>query len=62
MPVLRQVKSLKNYRTIVYYNFSKIHKSLRVTPAMQAGLTKRVWTLEDIVNLTNQFQEKKNSS
>jgi IS1 family transposase len=35
----------------VYYNFAKIHKSLSVTPAMQAGLTKRVMTLEDIVNL-----------
>jgi IS1 family transposase len=35
----------------VYYNFVRIHKSLRVTPAMQAGLTKRVMKLEDIVNL-----------
>jgi IS1 family transposase len=35
----------------VYYNFAKIHKSLRVTPAMQAGLTKRVTTIEDICNL-----------
>ena len=35
----------------VYYNFSKIHKSLSVTPAMQAGLTKKVMTIEDIANL-----------
>ena len=35
----------------VYYNFAKIHKSLRVTPAMQAGLTKKVMTIEDIINL-----------
>jgi IS1 family transposase len=35
----------------VFYNFAKIHKTLRVTPAMQAGLTKRVMTIEDIVNL-----------
>ena len=35
----------------VYYNFLKIHKTLRVTPAMQAGLTDRVWTFEDIVGL-----------
>jgi len=35
----------------VYYNFAKIHKSLSVTPAMQAGLTKRVMSIEDIVNL-----------
>jgi IS1 family transposase len=35
----------------VFYNFAKIHKTLRVTPAMQAGLTKRVMTIEDIINL-----------
>ena len=35
----------------VYYNFAKIHKSLSVTPAMQAGLTKRVMSVEDIANL-----------
>lgn len=37
----------------VYYNFAKIHKSLRVTPAMQAGLTKRVMSIEDIVRLAD---------
>ena len=26
-----------------YYNFCKIHRTLRVTPAMQAGITDRVW-------------------
>ena len=35
----------------VYYNFVRIHKSLRVPPAMQAGLIKRLMTIEDIVNL-----------
>lgn len=35
----------------VYYNFVKIHKTLRVTPAMEAGLTKDLMTLEDIINL-----------
>ncbi len=35
----------------VYYNFVKLHKSLRITPAMAAGLTKRFMTLEDIANL-----------
>ena len=32
-----------------FYNFVRVHKSLRVTPAMAAGLTDRLWTLEDIV-------------
>ncbi len=35
----------------VYYNFVKIHKTLRVPPAMQAGLIKRLMTIEDIVKL-----------
>ncbi len=35
----------------VYYNFVKIHKSLRVPPAMQAGLIKRLMSIEDIVRL-----------
>jgi IS1 family transposase len=35
----------------VYYNFVKIHKTLRVTPAMEAGLTKDLMNLEDIINL-----------
>lgn len=29
----------------------RIHKTLRVTPAMEAGITDRVWTMEDIVAL-----------
>jgi IS1 family transposase len=35
----------------VYYNFCKIHKSLRVTPAMEAKLTKKPMTIEDIAKL-----------
>ena len=35
----------------VYYSFCKIHSSLSVTPAMQAGLMKKPMTLEDIANL-----------
>jgi IS1 family transposase len=35
----------------VYYNFVKQHKTLRVTPAMAAGLTKRFMSIEDIARL-----------
>ncbi len=35
----------------VYYNFVKIHKTLRVPPAMEAGLIKRIMSIEDIVKL-----------
>ncbi len=37
----------------VYYNFCKIHQTLRVTPAMQAGLTNDLMSVEDIVRLTD---------
>jgi len=46
----------------VYYNFAKIHKSLSVTPAMQAGLTKRVMSIEDIANLVTIEALKKRGS
>jgi len=35
----------------MYYNFFRIHQSLRVTPAMQAGITDHVWELAEIVSL-----------
>ncbi len=35
----------------MYYNFVRIHTTLRVTPAMAAGVTGRLWELEDIVKL-----------
>lgn len=35
----------------VHYNFARIHKTLRITPAMAAGLSDHVWSLEEIVLL-----------
>lgn len=35
----------------MYYNFGRIHKTLRVTPAMEAGISDHVWSLEEIANL-----------
>jgi IS1 family transposase len=32
----------------MYYNFGRIHKTLRVTPAMEAGISDHVWSLEEI--------------
>lgn len=43
----------------MFYNFCRIHKSLRVTPAMQAGLTAKVWEVSDIVALIPQEEPKK---
>ena len=36
----------------MYYNYVRVHKTLKQTPAMAAGVTDHVWSLEDIVNLT----------
>ena len=35
----------------MHYNFCRIHQTLRVTPAMEAGVTDRVWDMADIVEL-----------
>ncbi len=35
----------------MYYNFARIHQTLRVTPAMEAGIADHVWTMEEIVHL-----------
>lgn len=49
-------KSIDNHRLacavhFVHYNFARIHQSLRVTPAMEAGLSNHVWDLSEIVSL-----------
>lgn len=41
----------------IHYNFARIHKTLRVTPAMQAGISDHVWSLEEIVGLTDRVNE-----
>ncbi len=35
----------------MHYNFCRVHKTLRVTPAMEAGLANHVWSLEELVGL-----------
>lgn len=37
----------------MHYNFCRVHKSLRVTPAMEAGLTDHIWSIEEILTLIN---------
>jgi len=37
-----------------YYNFCRVHQTLRVTPAMEAGLTDHVWSLQELVGLLEQ--------
>ena len=35
----------------MFYNFGRIHKTLRVTPVMEAGLADHVWSMEEIAAL-----------
>ena len=35
----------------MYYNFCRIHQTLQVTPPMEAGVTKKLWQVSDIVAL-----------
>jgi IS1 family transposase len=35
----------------MYYNFCRIHQSLRVTPAMEAGVADHVWSIEEVIGL-----------
>src|SRR5436189_2407413 len=47
-------KKLQNHEYMValyalWYNFVRIHKTLRVTPAMAAGIADRLWSMEDVV-------------
>ena len=37
----------------MHYNFCRIHQTLRVTPAMEAGVADHVWLLEEVVSLLN---------
>jgi IS1 family transposase len=49
-------KKLENHAAMValyfmFYNFGRVHQTLRVTPAMEAGLANHVWSIEEIVGL-----------
>ncbi|MBA3756660.1 MAG: DDE-type integrase/transposase/recombinase [Nitrosomonas sp.] len=57
-------KKLENHMHAIslyfmFYNYCKIHKSLRITPAMAAGITDHVWEIAEIVNLILEEEPKK---
>nr|VFK15696.1 MAG: DDE domain-containing protein [Candidatus Kentron sp. LPFa] len=57
-------KKLENHMHAIslhymFYNFGRIHKSLRVTPAMEAGVTDHVWNIEEILGLIPEEVSKK---
>jgi hypothetical protein len=41
-----------------YYNFVRIHERLRMSPAMAAGVTDRLWEIGDIVTLVEAFENR----
>ena len=49
-------RNWKNHAAMVslycmYYNFGRVHQTLRVTPAMEAGLADHVWAIDETVGL-----------
>jgi hypothetical protein len=51
-------KKVENLRAAVslhfaHYNFVRVHRTLRVTPAMEAGVSNRLWSLDELVERTS---------
>jgi IS1 family transposase len=40
----------------LYYNFVRVHQTLKVTPAMAAGVTKRLWEMKDVVDMLEAWE------
>jgi hypothetical protein len=40
----------------MYYNFVRIHQTLKMTPAMAAGVTDRLWEMKDLVEMLEAFE------
>jgi hypothetical protein len=54
-------KKLENHALSVnlhymHYNFCRLHKTLRVAPAMAAGVTDRLWSVSDIVTVLEAWE------
>jgi hypothetical protein len=41
----------------MHHNFARVHQALRVTPAMQAGLSLHVWSIQEIVSLSDAIKK-----
>ena len=54
-------KKLENHAAataihFLYYNFARIHRTIRMSPAMKAGVTDRLWSIRDIVGLLEEHE------
>ncbi len=43
----------------MFYNFVRIHTSLKITPAMAAGISDRLWSVEDLAKLVEDYESRK---
>jgi hypothetical protein len=57
----KKLENLKHSVAIhfMHYNFCRIHKTLRVTPAMEAGVSSHVWSVGEIIDLLDAREVKK---
>jgi hypothetical protein len=54
-------KKLANHRYalalhFLYYNFVRVHQTLKMSPAMAAGVTKRLWEIKDVVEMLEAWE------
>ena len=42
----------------LWYNFVRVHKTLRVSPAMGAGIDSRLWSVENVVAMIDEYAER----
>ena len=46
----------------LFYNFVRMHKSLRMSPAMAAGVSDRLWDMKDVARLVEDFEDRKQAA
>ena len=54
-------KKMENHAAAIalhsmFYNFVRVHQTLKVTPAMAAGVTDRLWEISDVVQVLEDFE------
>lgn len=42
----------------MYYNFCRVHQTLRVTPAMEAGISDHVWSIDELLHMAEPYMPK----
>jgi hypothetical protein len=50
-PTLRRLMLAELRLELLYYNFCRVHSTLRVTSAMEAGISNHIWSIEELCGL-----------